>query len=204
MSVIETCLDALNRKGFHAVSVPDKESAVIKVLELISSSETVGAGGSVTLEQTGIVEALLERGNIVFSSAVAKRFGQDKEVARKNSMTADWFLSSTNALTLEGDFINIDAIGNRVAGMFYGPNKVVIVTGRNKITANPHTAVRRIKEIASPMNTKRLGLDTPCAKTGKCTECKSPSRICNVTVRIVYPPWGKEIHVIIIDGDFGF
>jgi hypothetical protein len=88
--------------------------------------------------------------------------------------------------------------------MFYGPDKVVIVAGRNKLTENPHTAIRRIKDIASPLNTKRLGLNTPCAITGKCTECSSPQRICNVTVRIVYPPWGKQIHIIIIDGDYGF
>ena len=204
MNDIQKCVDALNKKGYHAVSVPDAQSAVKKVLEIIGKYESVGAGGSMTLEETSIVDALLQRGNTVYSSAVAKKMGTDKEEAKKKGMSADVYLSSTNALTLEGDLINIDAIGNRVAGMFYGPDKVVVVTGKNKLTANPHTAVRRIKEIASPMNTKRLGLDTPCAKTGKCSECSSPQRICNVTVRIVYPPWGKQMHVIIIDGDFGF
>ncbi len=204
MDKIQKCLDALNKKGFHALSVPDKETAVEKVFEIIGKEETVGAGGSMTLEETGVVDALLRRGNTVYSSNVAKKTGMDKDEARKQAMIADVFLSSTNALTLEGDLINIDAIGNRVAGMFYGPDKVVIVTGRNKLTENPHTAIRRIKDIACPLNTKRLGLDTPCAITGKCNECSSAKRICNVTVRIVYPPWGKQIHVIIIDDDYGF
>ncbi len=204
MGEMQKCLDALNKKGFHAQGVPDKETAVRKILEIIGEDETVGAGGSMTLEETGVVDTLLERGNTVYSSNVAKKTGMDKEEARKKAMTADVFLSSTNALTLEGDLINIDAIGNRVAGMFYGPDKVVIVTGSNKLTENPHTAIRRIKDIACPLNTKRLGLNTPCAITGKCNECSSPQRICNVTVRIVYPPWGKQMHVIIIDGDYGF
>ncbi len=113
-------------------------------------------------------------------------------------------MSSSNSVTLQGDLINIDAIGNRVAGMFFGPKKVVVVAGRNKISTNPHTAVLRIKNTASPQNTKRLGLDTPCAKTGKCEECNSPQRICNVVVRIQYPTWGKEMHVILVDEDLGF
>lgn len=204
MSDIKKCIDALNKKGFKAVEVESAEAAVEKILELIGADETIGAGGSMTLKQIGIEDVLLDRGNTIYSTSAARKTGMDKEEVKKLAMTADCFLSSTNAVTLEGDFINIDAIGNRVAGMFYGPEKVVIVAGKNKITSNAHTAERRIKEIASPLNTKRLGLDTPCAKTGKCTDCKSPQRICNVTVRITNPPWGKEMHVILIDGDYGF
>ena len=204
MSDIEKCVSILNEKGFKAAFVPDAEAAVVKVLELIDKSETVGAGGSMTLEDTGIIDALLERGNEIYSSAVAKKKGTDKEAAKKLGMTADWYLSSTNAVTLQGDLINIDAIGNRVAGMFYGPENVLIVAGRNKITQNPHTAVARIKKTASPLNTKRLGLATPCAQTGVCADCSSPDRICNVTVRITNPPWGRQIYVILIDEDFGF
>lgn len=204
MSEIQTTVDELNKKGFSAIKVANANEAVEYVLSVISENDTVGAGGSVTLDQIGIIDTLLERGNTIYSSGVAKRNGTDKNAARINAMSADVFLSSTNAVTLEGDLINIDAIGNRVAGMFFGPKKVVIVTGKNKITANPHTAVLRIKQFACPQNTKRLGLDTPCAKTGKCTECSSPQRICNVITRIQYPTWDKEIHVVIIDGDFGF
>lgn len=204
MSDLQKTIDVLNKKGFKAVCAADSAQAVAYVLSVIGKNDTVGAGGSMTLEQTGVVDALLKRGNIIYSSSVAKKLGQDKEKARVLAMTADVFISSTNAVTLEGDLINIDGIGNRVAGMFFGPKKVVIVTGKNKITANPLTAIERIKSIACPQNTRRLGLDTPCAKTGKCAECTGSNRICNVVVRIQYPPWDKEIHVVIIDGDFGF
>ena len=204
MSEIQQTVDVLNKKGYKAVSVADAKDAVTHVLKVIGKNDTVGAGGSVTLDQIGMIEALLTRGNTIYSSAVARANGKDPDEARMLAMSADVFISSTNAVTLEGDLINIDAIGNRVAGMFFGPKKVVIVTSRNKITTNPHTAVLRIKKFASPQNTKRLGLDTPCAKTGKCSECNSPQRICNVVTRIQYPTWSKEIHVVIIDGDFGF
>ena len=204
MDDIVKAVEVFNKKGCKAICVDNAAPALKHVLNVISADDTVGMGGSVTLDQIGIVKALLERGNTIYSSAVARKLGNDPDEARLLAMGADVFLSSSNAVTLEGDLINIDAIGNRVAGMFYGPKKVVIVAGRNKITTNPHTAVLRIKKFASPQNTKRLGLDTPCAKTGKCTDCDSPQRICNVVTRIQYPPWGKEIHVVLIDEDYGF
>lgn len=204
MSDLSKAVDVFNKKGYKAVSVDNAEQALKHVLSVIGADDTVGMGGSVTLDQIGMVEALLSRGNTIYSSAVARQNGKDPDEARLLAMGADVFLSSSNAVTLQGDLINIDAIGNRVAGMFFGPKKVVIVAGRNKISTNPHTAVLRIKNTASPMNTKRLGLDTPCAKSGKCEECDSPQRICNVVVRIQYPPWGKEVHVVLIDEDLGF
>lgn len=204
MSDTVNAVEVFNKKGYKAVVVDNAEQACSHVLSVIGVDDSVGVGGSITLGQIGVCEMLLERGNTVYSSAQAKKTGMDKDESRLRSMGADVYLSSSNAVTLEGDLINIDAIGNRVAGMFYGPKKVVIVAGRNKIATNPHTAILRIKKIACPQNTKRLGLDTPCAKTGKCNECDSPQRICNVVTRIQYPPWGKEIHVVLIDEDYGF
>jgi len=88
--------------------------------------------------------------------------------------------------------------------MFFGPKKVVVVCGVNKIVDGPHPAIARIKNTASPKNTVRLGLDTPCAKTGKCQECDSPQRICNVVVRIQYPPKPIDIHIVLINEELGF
>lgn len=204
MSNVEVTIDALNKKGFKAVCMKDAESAVSHVLGLLGEKDVLGIGGSLTLDEIGLLDALLEKDYTIYSSSAAKKIGMDPNEARKLAMDADVYLSSTNGVTMEGDLINIDAIGNRVAGMFYGPKKVIIVTGKNKITANPHTAVLRIKNDVSPRNAKRLGLDTPCTVTGKCEECRSPQRICNVTTRIHCPPWGKEIHIVIIDEDFGF
>ncbi len=204
MSDIKKTLEALDNKGFKAVFAKDAPEALSYVLSQISKQESVGVGGSVTLAETGITEALIERGNTVYSGSLAQKNGQDAYAARKAGMSADVYISSTNAVTLEGDLINIDGIGNRAAAMFYGPDKVIIVAGRNKITTNPNTAIARIKKEACPKNAVRLGLDTPCAKTGKCEDCGSPQRMCNVVVRIQYPPRGKEIHVVMIDADFGY
>jgi hypothetical protein len=204
MSDIQTALDALNRKGFNAVYAADASAAKDIVMSLIGKHESVGVGGSVTLDQLGLLDALADSGRTVYSSKLAARRGGDKEEMRRLGMTADIYLSSTNALTLEGDLINIDGIGNRVAGMIYGPKKVIIVTGRNKLSKNPITAVARIKKEACPPNARRQGLNTTCATQGVCTDCDSPQRMCNVVVRIQWPPHGKEYHVVLVDGDYGY
>jgi hypothetical protein len=204
MNDIEKTIESLNKNGFKAVYAKDAEAAVSYVLSQISKDESVGFGGSMTLFETGIADALVNRGNTIYSSELAARTGGDKAAPKVLGMTADVYLSSTNALTLEGDLVNIDGIGNRVAAMFYGPKKVIFVAGRNKLTANPHTAVARIKKVACPLNARRLGLSTPCALEDRCTDCDSPQRMCNVTVRLQRPTRDKEMHVVIIDGDFGY
>lgn len=203
MNDIEKTIEALNRKGFRAVIAKDAKEALDYVLSAIGKGETVGVGGSVTLQEMGIVDALINRGNTVYWHWLAKKNGWNDDETRQRAMAADVYLSSTNAVTSAGDLINIDGTGNRVASMIYGPGKVIIVAGKNKITSNPHTAVARIKSVACPKNARRLGFDTPCAKTGKCEECSGPDRMCSVTVRIQYPTRGKEMHVVLIDGDFG-
>ena len=204
MNEIEKTLQALSDKGFKAVFAENAEKAKDYVLSAIAQSDTVGCGGSMTLFETGIMDALVDRGNTVYSSELAAQSGGDKEAAKQHGMRADVYLSSTNALTLDGDLINIDGVGNRVAAMIYGPQKVIIVAGRNKLTQNPHTAIARIKKQACPPNARRLNLSTPCATENRCADCDSPQRMCNVTVRIQYPPRGKDVHVVLIDGDFGY
>lgn len=204
MNDIQKTLEALNSKGFKAVYAADAEQAKDYVLSLIDENQKVGMGGSMTLFETGIVDALLERGNTVYCSEVAARTGGDKDEAKRLGMSADIYLTSTNALTLDGDLINIDGVGNRVAAMFYGPQKVIFVAGKNKLTQNPHTAIARIKKVACPQNARRLGLSTPCATEGRCTDCDNTGRMCNVTVRLQRPTRGKDMHVVIIDGEFGY
>ncbi len=204
MSDTQTALDALNKKGFNPVFAADAKEALDLVLSLIGESDIVGAGGSATLYETGIIDALVNKGHTVYQSDLAQKNGQDRDWAKRNGMTADVYLTSTNALTLEGDLVNIDCGGNRIAAMLYGPQKVIVVAGCNKLTKNPHTAVARIKMKACPPNARRLNFDTPCAQTGICSDCDSPDRLCNVTARIQWPPRGREYHVILIDGDYGF
>lgn len=204
MNDIEKTLESLNKKGFKAVYAKDAQAARDYVLSVIGSDESVGVGGSMTTKETGIVDALLARGNTLYSHWIAQSNGKSADEARRKGMTADAYLSSTNAVTLAGDLVNIDGSGNRIAAMIFGPEKVVIVAGKNKITSNPNTAVARIKSVACPQNARRLGYDTPCAATGKCEECSGPDRMCSVITRMQYPTRGKEIHVVIIDGDYGY
>lgn len=204
MNDIEKPLGSLNKKGFKAVYAKDAQAAADYVLSVIGENETVGVGGSITTRETGIVGALIKRGNTLYSHWTEKSGGQNADDSRKKAMTADAYISSANAVTLEGELVNIDGTGNRTAAMLYGPQKIVIVAGKNKITPNSNTAVARIKRVACPKNAMRLGFDTPCAKTGKCADCDSPQRMCNAVVRLQRPTGKKEIHVVIIDGEFGY
>ena len=101
---------------------------------------------------------------------------------RKSQMTSDLFLSSVNAVTLNGELVNIDGIGNRVNSTVFGPGKVILVAGYNKIVDDVQEGIKRIKNVAAPLNARRLNIDVPCAKLGKCVDCNSPNRICRVIV----------------------
>lgn len=202
---ITRVIDALNKKHFKAAYAKDAAEAKKMVMELIADDKKVGFGGSVTLDETGIFDAVVNDGRYeVYSTALAKRTGGDPDLAKRLGMTADVYLTSTNAVTEEGDLINIDGVGNRVAAMFFGPPKVIVVAGKNKIAKGPHDAIARIKAVACPKNAKRLDYDIPCKYTGKCQDCSSPQRFCNVTVRIQYPPGKTEIHVIMVDEELGY
>lgn len=203
-SNIKKALEALNKNGFKAVYAKDTASAKEYVLSLTDKKDTIGFGGSVTLFDTGIADALLERGNTIYSSKLASRKGEDKNEAKGKGMSADIYLTSANAVTLDGVLVNIDGTGNRVAASFYGPDVVVFVVGRNKLTKNTNTAVARIKKTACPQNARKLSLSTPCAKQNRCMDCDSKQRMCNVTVFLHRPTYGKQIHVVLIDEDYGF
>ncbi len=198
-------IDLLNQKGFHAAFFEDILSAKEEVLKLLSGAQSVGIGGSMTLNETGIFEAVVNSGKNVYSQVLERqKENPDIKTVWKNAMAADVYLTSTNALTQQGDLINIDGNGNRVAAMFFGPDQVIVVCGINKITKGPHDAIARIKKVACPKNARRLNLDTPCAVTDKCEECSSPQRMCNVTVRMQYPPMDKDIHILLINENLGY
>lgn len=204
MSNIEKTLAALNKNGFKAVYAKDAAAAKDYVNSLIGKDDTVGFGGSVTLFDTGIADSITERGNTVYSSELAARKGEDTNEAKAKGMGADIYLTSANAVTLDGVLVNIDGTGNRVAASFYGPSVVIFVAGRNKLTKNTGTAVARIKKEACPPNARKNSLSTPCAAQNRCMDCDSEQRMCNVTVFLHRPTKNKRIHVVLIDEDYGF
>jgi hypothetical protein len=123
---------------------------------------------------------------------------------RKSQMTSELFLSSSNAVTLQGELVNIDGIGNRVNSINFGPGKVILVVGYNKIVDDVQEAIKRIKNIAAPFNARRLNVDVPCAKVGKCVDCNSPNRICRVIVIHERKPSLTDILIILVGEELGF
>lgn len=200
MTQLQTTIDSLNKNGFKARLFETAEEAKAAAILLIGSS-SVGFGGSVTVDSMGIYEALAQKGNALYWHW--KNSGNT--AVYQTAMTADFYLSSSNAVTEDGKLVNIDGKGNRVAAMFFGPKRVLIIAGRNKITPDTDSAIKRIKKYACGPNAARLGIKTPCAVTNTCIDCDSPNRICRVTSIIDRPMiGGQEIHVYLVNQDLGY
>jgi L-lactate utilization protein LutC len=203
-------IERLGRNNFSAVYVEDKKEAFEKVMSMIPEGSVVGFGDSVTVRQIGVVDAL-EQGNYIFLNPWKPGISTEENLElKKRALTSDVFVTGTNALTVDGKIVNVDALGNRVAAMLFGPEKVVIVVGINKIVENLDEALERIRKKAAPLNVKRhTDFDPmpPCGVTGVCSDCSSAWRICNKTVIIerqfdndTYKP---TITVVIVGEDLG-
>lgn len=192
----------LRKRHFDAYYCPDAETASQKVLELIPPKDVVSWGGSMTLKELGIQELLKERGNPVIDRNTAKS-PEEREALMRQALTCDTFLMSTNALSMDGQLVNIDGNGNRVAAMIYGPESVIVIAGMNKVAATLQDAWARARNTAAPMNCQRFDIKTPCTATGQCGDCKSEDCICAymVTTRICRPP--KKIKVVLVGEDLG-
>ena len=160
-------------------------------------------GGSVTLRQTGLIEALEKRNIKLILTATAPVSDEERLEAIRKGFSTDIFLSSTNAVTEDGKIFNVDATGNRVGAMFVGPKKVLIVAGVNKIVKDIEAAEKRLKEWAAPQNAKRLGRKTPCVETGVCADCSSPDRICNIYVTLAKKPARTDVTIILVGENLG-
>ena len=184
---IQVLIDRLGRSNIPAFYVNDREEAFDKVMSMIPEGSTVGFGDSVTLRQIGVVDAL-EKGDYVFLNPWRPGISAEENInLKKRALTSDVFVTGTNALTLDGKIVNVDALGNRVAAMLFGPDKVIVVIGINKIVENLEKALERIRNTAAPLNVKRhpeFDPMPPCGRTGVCSDCSSPWRICNKTVII--------------------
>lgn len=198
-------VEALKKNLFDAIYVPTGDQAVEEILKRIPEGATVGVGGSVTLRQIGVVELLKKRGHEVYDHWQEGLDPAAVDGIRRKQLTSDVFLSSTNAVTAGGHLVNIDGSGNRVASMTFGPKKVVVVAGINKIAVDQDAALNRIKNEAAPLNFYRLKLPTPCAKTTFCANCQPPARFCRVTAVTEVKPSGiPEFVVILVGENLGF
>ena len=196
-------IDYLQRREFKAIYVATKEEAAKEVLSRIPAGSSVGVGGSVTIEQLQIEDALSDKGCEVYWHwrAADKETGMQK---RKQALAADFYLASSNALTKDGRLVNIDGMGNRVMGMVFGPPRVILVIGINKLTDDLDAALKRVHNVATPKNARRLKMDPPCAETNVCVDCMPPKRACKVTTIIERKPTATEIEIILVGEELGF
>jgi len=184
---IQALIERLGDNNIPAIYVPNRREAFEKVMSMIPERSVVGFGDSLTLRQIGAVDAL-ERGDYTFLDPWRRGISVEENIRiKKRALTADVFVTGTNALTLDGKIVNVDGHGNRVAAMLFGPDKVIIVAGVNKIVDNVEDALGRIRDRTAPLNVRRhpeFDPMPPCGVTGVCSDCSSPWRICNKIVII--------------------
>jgi L-lactate utilization protein LutB len=197
-------LASLEKNGFKTLYMATKREAADEVLKLIPKGVLVGVGGSMTVRELGLVEALIRRGNEVAQHWQAGLSEEERMVARRRQLTSDVFLTSSNAITERGQLVNIDGAGNRVAAMIFGPKKVIVVAGANKIVKDLNEALERVRKVAAPMDARRLNLKTPCAVSGVCTDCDAPDRICRVTTIMHRKPLKTDITVVLVGEELGY
>lgn len=194
----------LKSRHFDAYYCANKEDALRKALELIPEGASVGWGGTVSAQQIGLIDAVRsERYRAIDRDRCTT--AEEREQAMRDALFADVFLTSANGLSLDGQMVNIDGTGNRVAATIYGPKTVLVIAGMNKVEDTLEDAVRRARTVASPMNCQRFaGKQTPCAVTGVCGDCKSEDCICNqIVITRHCRPVGR-IKFILVGEDLGF
>lgn len=196
-------VEKLKEKKYNAVYVDSLEEAKTKVLEIIPKGSSIALGGSMTLEEMNMVEEFRNGNYKLYDRYQKLPFSEIVEIMRQ-SMLADYLVTGTNAVTKNGELVNMDSTGNRAAGMIFGPKNVIVVIGANKVVENFDEAMNRLKTIA-PMNAKRLsGHDTPCKKTAVCDDCQIKHRICNyISVVNNGAKFEGRFTVIVIGSDIG-
>jgi len=200
----QLALTALKANGFKVIYADNSKEALDKVMSLIPREAKVGIGGSVTVRDIGLVESIVKQNNTIFMDWGKPLELKEKLKVRKEALTSDVYLTSSNAITLQGQLVSVDGTGNRVSAMIFGPKKVIVVAGANKLVGTLDEALARIKNIACPLNGKRLNLKTPCALTGKCTDCNSPDRMCKVTVILEKKPNLSDITIVLVGENLGY
>lgn len=201
---IERTIKALEKNNMNGYYVHNNKELIDKIKEIVNEGSKVSCGGSMTLFETGVIDHL-RSGRYEFLDRYREGLTREDIVKiYKKSFTADAFFCSSNAITENGELYNVDGNGNRVAAMLYGPDKVIVICGVNKIVSDISEAILRKKQVAGPVNAIRLDRKTPCAKTGCCSECNSKERICNEYTLIRRQGDKDRIHVIFLNEQLGY
>ena len=187
-------------RGFLFNYFETVEEANEYIASLIPENATVGFGGSVTVKEMNLTDAV--KGRTLLHRDLVKDV--EPAILMDKMHYADWYVSSANALCVTGDIVNIDGRGNRVGEIVNGPKNILIVCGVNKITEDIASGIERTRNVASPPNCVRLNKKTPCAVTGKCSYCNSPDTICRATVILHHPTTGKQVHIVLVNKKLGY
>lgn len=201
-ALMEKALEGMRKNGFEVVEAADAAAVKEYLLEAIGAEASVGTGGSMTVLETGVLEALAQRGNTVYSHWLAAP--EDRPGVMKNARNADVYLTSANAVTRDGRLVLVDGTGNRVGAVCDGPRQVYFVISQKKLVdGGVNTAVARIKKEACPPNASRLGLNTSCARTGLCSaDC--PDSMCRLTLTVDRTPRNRSFTVIWVEEPLGY
>ena len=193
----------LQNRHFEAYYYPTKEDALRKALELIPTGASVGWGGALSAQQIGLIDAV-RAGEYRALDRDACKTPEEREQIMRNSLLTDVFITGANALSMDGQMVNIDGNGNRVAAIVYGPKQVIVIAGMNKVEDTLEAAVTRARTVAAPMNQQRFMLPNPCTTTGTCADCKSETCICNQILITRHCRPAGRIKFILVGEDLGF
>ena len=210
MSIISTAngiignnvVKSLKNRGFEAEYVATGADALKRILEIIPENASVGIPGTVTVRDIGALDALKERGNVVYQHW-GQMSDEERRAARFKENEADVFLTSANALTRDGEIINIDGTGNRVAGMAWGNGLVLFVIGINKLTFDMNDGIKRARSATIP-NAVRQNEPSACVKAGHCVNCRDEASMCRAVLILERPLKGRKFHIIIVGENLGY
>lgn len=191
----------LQSRHFDAFYCSTKEEALEKALSLIPRGHSVGWGGTMTCQQIGLIDAV-RAGEYRALDRDTCKTAEEREELMRQTLLCDTFLTSANAISLDGQMVNIDGNGNRVAAIVYGPRQVIVVAGMNKVEDTLEAAINRARTVAAPLNEQRFGHPNPCAATGSCADCKSETCICN-QILITRHCRGNRIKFVLVGEDLG-
>ena len=173
------------------------------ILKTIPIECSIGIGHSATLGAMDITNSLLERGNIVYDKELAKTH-EESRMLKKKALLTDWYISGSNGVSVDGRIVNVDHSGNRVAAISFGPDKVLIVVGKNKVVDTVDEAIKRVKNIACPLNAKRAEFNPPCVELNKCVDCVSSERVCNSLSIIEGQGNSSRLKLLIVNEEYGY
>lgn len=203
-NLADTIIDRFNKRGIEGYYCENAEEALLTAKRFLTPGCSVSWGGSQTLIEIGLLEALSSSSDYILYDRDKARNPEERMQIYSQTVTADYYFMSSNAITLDGQLVNIDGSGNRVACLITGPKNVIVIAGMNKISTDVDAAIDRVRNMATPPNTVRLGKKTPCAETGKCANCLVEDCICNQIVITRRSGIPGRIKVILVGEELGY